>query len=211
MPVVLSVMRFRTTEDAGEYQDIVTEEGFEPQLRRIDSDFAVVTAVSAEDEFEIQEAQRILSNLRFQGREPQVRVLSDEEVAQARRPREAPRTPTEPAVSPRARGELVTEITPTTPEKREFLRKYRQSATFKESQKRYQQSSAGREAQRRYAQSEVGKEKRRAYQQSEKGKKARQDFLDRQKEKRSLLKGQREGTLTQEQVSRFEELFGETP
>jgi len=204
MPAVISIMRFRTVTDAGEYSDELEELGFEPQLRRTGSDFAIVVSVPSEDEFEIQEAARVLKEVKFGEREPQVRILSDAEIRQSRE-----KTPqiVEPAPTPR-RGEGL-EVTP---EKREYILQYRQSEAFKRSQKKYQESAAGKEAQSRYAKTQRGKIQRERYQNSEKGKVARQRFQDKQKERRRLLKLHHAGTLTEEEdIRSFEELFGETP
>jgi len=204
MPAVISIMRFRTVTDAGEYSDELEELGFEPQLRRTGNDFAIVVSVPSEDEFEIQEAARVLKEVKFGEREPQVRILSDAEIRQSRE-----KTPlaAEPSPTPR-RGEGL-ELTP---EKREYILQYRQSEAFKKSQKRYQESAAGKEAQSRYAKTQRGKIQRERYQNSEKGKVARQRFQDKQKERRRLLKLHHAGTLTEEEdIRSFEELFGETP
>jgi len=204
MPAVISIMRFRTVTDAGEYSDELEDLGFEPQLRRTGNNFAIVVSVPSEDEFEIQEAARVLKEVKFGDREPQVRILSDQEIRQSRE-----RTPqvTESTPIPR-RGEGL-EVTP---EKREYILQYRQSEAFKRSQKRYQESAAGKEAQSRYAKTERGKTQRERYQNSEKGKVARQRFQDKQKEKRRLLKLHFKKELTEEEdILKFEELFGESP
>ena len=197
-------MRFRSVIDAGEYSDELEELGFEPQLRRTGSDFAIVVSIPSEDEFEIQEAFKTLKEAKFAGREPQVRILSDAEIRQSRQ-----KTPiaTEPSPTPR-RGEGL-DITPA---KREYIIQYRQSEAFKKSQKRYQESAAGKEAQSRYAKTVRGRTQREKYQNSEKGKVARQRFQDKQKEKRRLLKLHHNGELTEEEdILKFEQLFGESP
>ncbi len=203
MPAVISIMRFRTVTDAGEYSDELQELGFEPQLRRAGNDFAIVVSVPSEDEFEIQEAARVLKEVKFGEREPQVRILSDAEIRQSRQ-----KTPAIETAPTPTRGEGLD----ITPEKREYILQYRKSEAFKNSQKRYQQSAAGKEAQSRYTKTARGKIQRERYQNSEKGKVARQRFQDKQTEKRRLLKLHFKGKLTEEEdIRSFEELFGETP
>lgn len=204
MPAVISIMRFRTVSDAGLYSDQLEELGFEPQLRRVGSDFAIVVTVPSEDEFEIEESERILRAATFAGREPQVRVLSDREIRQSREKKPQVEEP-----QPVARGERVAELSP---EKRLYIRQYRKSEAFKTSQKRYQESAAGKEAQSRYAKTARGRVQREKYQNSEKGKIARQRFQDKQKERRRLLKLHFNQELTlEEDILKFEELFGESP
>ncbi len=204
MPAVVSIMRFSSVTDAGEYSDELEELGFEPQLRRTGDAFAIVVSVPSEDEFEIQEASRVLKEVKFAGREPQVRILSDAEIRQSRQ-----KTPQAVETKPtRQRGEGL-ELSP---EKREYILQYRQSEAFKRSQKRYQESAAGREAQSRYAKTAAGRVQREKYQNSEKGKIARQRFQDKQKEKRRLLKLHHDKQLTKEEdILSFEQLFGESP
>ena len=195
-------MRFRTVTDAGDYSDELESLGFEPQLRRTGNDFAIVVSVPSKDEFEIQEAARVLKEVKFGEREPQVRILSDAEIRQARE--KTPQAVTESPTPRRGEGLDLT------PEKREYILQYRQSEAFKKSQKRYQESAAGKEAQSRYAKTSKGKVQRERYQNSEKGKVARQRFQDKQKEKRRLLKLHFNKQLTEEEdILKFEELFGE--
>lgn len=206
MPIVVSVMRFRTVEDAGFYSDIVEDVGFEPTLRQTDEGFAVVTSVSSDDDFEINETKRILASLTFMDRDPIIRVLTDEDILRTKRaPRVAPVAPITPP-------EVTREVAEVSPEKRAYLQQYRQTEAFKMAQQRYQQSSGGREAQSKYARSERGRVQREKYQTSEKGKAARQRFQEKQKEKRRLARLHFQGKLVKEEdITSFEELFGETP
>ena len=204
MPIVVSVMRFRTVEDAGFYSDEVEDAGFDPQLRRIDEGFAVVTSVSSDDDFEIDETKRILAAITFLNREPLIRVLTEQDIARAKA---APK----PSVSPPTEVSRR-EVPEIPPERRAYLQQYRKSEAFKMAQQRYQQSSGGKEAQSKYARSERGRVQRQRYQESEKGIAARQRFQDKSKERRRLSRLHFQGKLVDEEdITRFEELFGETP
>lgn len=201
LSVVISFLEFRTNQEAGQYQDILADEDFEPQIKRTDKGFAVVTSIRTDDKIEEEATLELLRSFIFEGRTPRVGVISDEEIA-ARRARKVP-TELEPLPDK--------EPSEMSPEKRAYLLRYRQTQAFKDSQQRYQQTSGGKEAQRRYAQSNRGRAHREAYQNSEKGIAARKRFQDRQTEKRQLLKAQRDDEMTDEQIERFREVFKEDP
>jgi len=174
MMYVVSQLTFRTAEGAGEYQDHVLEEsGFEAILRRVGSQYAVVTLVPVKNREEADAAAGFLRSLRWQGRQPQV-IIHTVGGKIAPPPPEAVAIPAEYISDARRRYDESEKA-------RKYREEFRKTEAFRESQRRYQQSAAGRTAQRKYAQSEKGRERRKAYQRSEKGKAARRAYQERRK------------------------------
>jgi len=182
---VVAQMSFRTTEDAGDYQEYVFDEsGFEAQLRVVGNHYAVITVVEARNKEEADSTAAYLREFTFNDRVPQVTVHT-------RGDKQITATPT--AVEVVSPIDAITEARRRYDESekaQEYRRKFRQTAAFRRSQQVYQQSSAGRAAQRRYTQTEQGKERRRAYQQSAKGKEARRLYQERRRARLRKLKEQ---------------------
>lgn len=182
---VVAQMSFRTTEDAGDYQEYVFDEsGFEAQLRIVGNHYAVITVVEADDKEEADSTAAYLREFTFNNRIPQVTIHT-------RGDKQTSATPT--AIEVVAPIDAISEARrryDESPKAQEYRRKFRQTTAFKRSQQAYQQTSAGRAAQRRYTQTEQGKERRRAYQQSEKGKEARRLYQERRRARLRELKEQ---------------------
>lgn len=181
MSTIVSILTFRSMEEAGSYQDHLMNEGYEPEIRRTkEGTLAVITALEAEGPEEVRDVQEELSGLRFDGRDPQVIILGkstiEEEEAEPGTPKPSHKKVT-----------LTTQREQTLREK-EYRKAYRQNPNFKMSQQKYQQGSGGREAQKRYTKTEHGKAARENYSKSEKGMKARAEYQARLKARREEAK-----------------------
>jgi hypothetical protein len=170
---VVAQLPFYDKESAEDYRDhIISQAGFEPSIRLVNNTPVVVTVVEAATMEQARAVNRLLQELKWNERTPQVITSSQPQASEV----------------PKAENILITVgITPATREETEsekiYREAYRKTEAFRLSQQRYAQSANGRAAERRYEQSDKGKEARTRYFNSEKGKEARKRYLERRRMK----------------------------
>lgn len=167
---VVAQLPFREEESAKDYQEFLfSETGLDPVIREFENNSIVVTVAKFESIEQARAVNRILQDLTWNDRSPQVVIsqfLDDREL-------DADDVAITVGIAPATREE--------TEKEKAYREAYRKTDAFKEAQKKYQQSGEGRAAQRRYEQSDKGKEARNRYFQSEKYKASRRRYQEKKK------------------------------
>ena len=168
---VVAQLPFLDLESAEDYRDfIIAQAGFQPSIRTIQDSPIVVTVVEADTQEQARAINRLLQELKWNNRTPEV-VTSIQ--------------PNKTSVPTSSEVPITVGITPATREETEsekaYREAYRKTEAFRLSQQRYAQSDMGKAAERRYEQSEKGKETRKRYFDSPKGKEARKRYLERRR------------------------------
>lgn len=168
---VVAQLPFRERESAEDYQQhLYSETGIDPVIREIEGNYIVVLVSKTESVEQARALNRLLSELPWNERHPQVVVSQFLDGSNVPGANEVPITV---GITPATREE--------TEKERAYRVAYRKTEAFKRAQQRYQQSSEGRAAQRRYEQSEKGKEARKKYFQSDKYKAARRRYQEKRR------------------------------
>jgi len=168
---VVAQLPFREEESAEDYQQyLFAQAGIEPTIREIDGSHVVVAVVEVENMDQARAMNRLLQELVWDGRTPEVISSQQPNIEEAPKANVVPVT-----------VGITTAVREETEKEKAYREAYRKTEAFKEAQKRYQQSSEGRSAQRRYEQSDNGKEARKKYFQSYKYKASRQRYQEKRK------------------------------
>lgn len=176
---VVSQMPFRDPEEAELYRlHIENEIGLVPTLREIEGAPVVVIVVQADNIDEARAMNKILQELDWKERYPQ--VITSTHLTEVD-------TPDAQEVAITVQGFTSAKKIPTAKEI-QYQLEYRGTEAFKQSQKNYQQGPGGKAAQRRYAKSDQGKTARERYANSEKGKAARAAYQSRRRARMKMAK-----------------------